>query len=225
MVRIAKLLLAICASCVVVVHAKGSDIQYNITDLGVLTGSSSFPTAMNLPGEVVGYGDIYTNYSHAFLYAGSGPLVNLGAFGGDFTVSAATGINNSGMVVGYSGGAGNNPSVGFVYTPSGGMQTLGPVRGSTTSYAWGVNNNGQIVGYYGPASGGIDGFIYNSATKSMLDLWSYQPQCINDAGLVAAALGSGTTASTYISSGANRRVCEHLITLRNLYNPGRNERP
>jgi probable HAF family extracellular repeat protein len=180
--------------------AVAGNIEYTIADLGVLSSApsngGSHPTAMNAAGEVVGYGDIYTDYSHAFLYAGGGPLVNLGSFGGDSSVSVATSINSSGMVVGYSG-----QPVAFLYTQSGGMQTLGPVLGNTTSYAWGLNNNGQIVGYYGPASGGVDGFIYNAASGSMIDLGAYLPLCINDAGLVGAVVNSGSQESAYVSSG------------------------
>ncbi len=201
MVRIAKLLLAICASCVVVVHANGNDIQYAITDLGELGGPISTPNAMNNLGQVVGWAEIYTQYAHAFLYSGSGPMMNLGSFGGDYSVSVATGINNNGMVVGYSDEGGTNPTIAFQYTPGGGMQNLGPVFGSTTSYAWGVNNNGQIVGFYAPASGGDDGFVYNSPSASMLNLGPCLPLCINDNGLVAAIGGSGTEESTYTSSG------------------------
>jgi probable HAF family extracellular repeat protein len=193
---------ALCSSSAPVV---AGNIEYTITDLGVLSSApsngGSHPTAMNSAGEVVGYGDIYTDYSHAFVYAGSGPLVNLGSFGGDYNVSIATGINNSGMVIGYSGQAGSSPSVAFLYTQRGGMQTLGPVLGNTTSYAWGLNNNDQIVGYYGPASGGVDGFIYNAASGSMIDLGAYLPLCINDAGLVGAVVNSGSQESAYVSSG------------------------
>src|SRR5580700_8927104 len=96
------------------------NIEYTITDLGVLStapsNGGSHPTAMNSAGEVVGYGDIYTDYSHAFLYNGSLPLVNLGSFGGDYSVSVATSINSSGMVVGYSDSSGaGNPTRAFQY--------------------------------------------------------------------------------------------------------------
>ena len=62
---------------------------------------------MNNLGEVVGYADTYTHYSHAFLYNGSGPLINLGSFGGDNSISIAKAINDQGMVVGYSDSSGS----------------------------------------------------------------------------------------------------------------------
>ena len=203
MIRVKIRLVAIFLLLAVTARAYGGGpVEYSVTDLGVIgSGPESHPTAMNAQGQVVGSADTYTHYAHAFLYAGSGPLVNVGSFGGDYSLSVATGINNSGMVIGYSDEGGSNPTVAFLYTQTGGMQTLGPVLGSVTSYAWGTNNNGQIVGDYGPASGGVDGFIYNSGTGAMLDLGAYLPQCINDAGTVAAVLNSGSEETTYISSG------------------------
>ena len=175
MVRVTAQIIALFVVCTVATCAMGANpIGYSITDLGVLSGPGSYPQAMNSLDQVVGSADTYTHYAHAFLYTGSEPLVNIGSFGGDYSLSVATGINNNGMVVGYSDEGGDKPTVAFLYTQSGGMQTLGPVLGSTTSYAWGLNNNGQIVGDDGPAIGGIDGFIYNSANGSMIDLGPYQ---------------------------------------------------
>src|SRR5271166_1931994 len=117
MIRTKTKVIVVFLLCALAAQAHGSDIQYTITDLGVLDGPSSYPTAMNNLGEVVGYADIYTRYSHAFLYAGSGPLVNLGSFGGDYSLSVAEAINNQRMVVGYSdsSGAGNDTRA-FLYT-------------------------------------------------------------------------------------------------------------
>jgi len=199
--QLASSLIAFCASCALAANVYGQDIQYTITDLGTLTGPSSFPTAMNNLGQVAGYGDIYTMYSHAFLYTGSGPLVNLGSFGGDSSVSVATGINNNGMVVGYSNylGAGNTTHA-FVYNQNSGMQDLGTL-GGPTSYAEAVNNNGVVVGYSQTASGSTDGFIY-SRNGPMIDLGpGYYPLCINDAGVIAAIGGTSTQEETFISSG------------------------
>src|SRR5271166_3994459 len=120
MIRTKTKVIVVFLLCALAAQAHGSDIQYTITDLGVLDGPSSYPTAMNNLGEVVGYADIYTRYSHAFLYNGSGPLINLGSFGGDYSVSVAQAINDQGMVVGYS----NTPGTGgtthaFLYTSAG----------------------------------------------------------------------------------------------------------
>ena len=199
--QIGTSLIAVFLPCATMVPAYASNLQYTITDLGVLDGPSSYATAMNNLGQVVGYADTYTEYSHAFLYAGSGPLLNLGSFGGDYSVSVATAINNSGMVVGYSNSSGSGePTRAFLYTQSGGMQDLGTLGGQQAQ-ATAINNLGQIVGYAQAPDGTYHGFLY-SGNGPMLDLGStYLPFCINDVGQVAAIAGSGNNVGTYISSG------------------------
>src|SRR5208283_3124207 len=129
-------------------QACAGQLEYTAADLGTLGGPAGvFATAMNNLGEVVGYGDIYTRYSHAFLYPGSGPILNLGSFGGDYSVSIATGVNDAGTIVGYSNSIAPGSSThAFRYTQSGGMQDLGTLGGDE-SFALGVNNSGEIIGY------------------------------------------------------------------------------
>src|SRR5688500_4673641 len=76
-------------------------------------------------------------------------VTNLGHFDGN-NRSAATDVNDAGVVVGVSffsdQSTGNFPVAnrGFVYTGSGAIQPLTPV--GTTSVATAVNNTGVIVG-------------------------------------------------------------------------------
>ena len=184
--------LLICAAA----QSRG-EIRYTITDLGVLSGPGAYPSAINAEGEVVGHADLYNMYSHAFLYTGSGALINLGSFAGDSSVSEATGINNSGTVVGQSDSGAS--AVAFVYTQSTGMVNLGTLGGQYSD-ARAVNNYGQIVGVADTAGGYPDGFIYSPGGQ-MTDLGPYQACCINDSCLVAAVQGSGSTCTTYLSSG------------------------
>ncbi len=208
MIRIKTRLIALFVVCAMVAHAYGSDIQYNITYLGVLATppgdqdqvvQSSYATSLNNLGQVVGYADTYTGYSHAFMYTGSGPLVNMGSLAGDYSVSSAQAINNQGMTVGYTDTPGTgNPTHAFVYTTNGGMQDIGTL-GGIDSYAWDVNSLGQVVGYASTAHGTTDGFLY-SGNGPMVDLGPYQALCINDAAQIAAIVGSGSQSSTYVSS-------------------------
>jgi probable HAF family extracellular repeat protein len=181
-------------------------IEYTITDLGILPGApsngGSHPTAINAAGEVVGYGDDDYYYSHAFLYTGSGSVINLGSFGGDHSVSSAESINFSGMVVGYSDSSGTgNPTRAFLYTQSGGMKDLGTL-GGPTSRAVCINDSGQIVGSADTAAGKTDGFLY-SGNGPMVDLGpTYTPFLINDAGIVVATAGTiASNVKTYTSTG------------------------
>ena len=60
-------LIAVFVLCAMMERAYGGTIEYSVTDLGVLgSGPESFPVAINNLGEVVGYADTYTHYSHAF---------------------------------------------------------------------------------------------------------------------------------------------------------------
>src|ERR1700719_999917 len=93
---------------------------YTITAIGVLKGdneSSGF--WLNSAGQVVGCSDAATlnGYpctgttagQHAFLWSKSAGLKDLGTMSGG-TISGASGINDSGEVVGYSNVKGNSVS-------------------------------------------------------------------------------------------------------------------
>ncbi len=202
MLRIRGLLTVILIGCTLAARGFANDIRYTVTDLGVLSGAppggGSHPTALNDFGQVAGFGDIYTRYSHAFLYDGNGPLINLGSFGGDDSVSIATSINNSGAVVGYSGSG--SVTRAFLWTQSGGMQDL-PLFPAGQSVAKDINNLGQILGQAKAADGTVHNFIYSpSAPLRELDL-RYTPQLINDADVVVATSGSYPDQRTLVSSG------------------------
>ena len=62
--------------------------------------------------------------------------------GGAGHATTATGINNSGQVVGYCNQFNNTPTHGF--TLSGGID----VPGAADTFAFGINDSNQIVGYY-----------------------------------------------------------------------------
>jgi probable HAF family extracellular repeat protein len=72
--------------------------------------------------------------------ANAATITDLGTLGG---YSWATGINNSGQIVGYSG-LGNGTTHAFLYS-NGVMKDLGTL-GGTNSYAYGINDHGDVVG-------------------------------------------------------------------------------
>lgn len=113
-----------------------------MTDLG----TSSFDNlSINNSGQVAG--TFYSGGSpHAFITGSNGVgITDLGTFGG--SQSAATGINDSGQVVGtwHSLIGGNSVSHGFITGPNGvGMTDVG----ANYTYPSDINDSGQVVGTF-----------------------------------------------------------------------------
>jgi probable HAF family extracellular repeat protein len=78
-------------------------------------------------------------------------IQDLGTLGGEFSESQATGINDSGVVVGWSETV-NFQRHAFVWTADSGMQDLGTLGGSSST-AIAINNAGVIVGTSDTATG------------------------------------------------------------------------
>ncbi len=157
-------------------HLQAAPI-YRVTDLGTLpSGVNSLAFAMNDNGQVVGMGDT-GGQDHAFLYSG-GSETDLGTLGGTF--SQAQGINNSGVIVGYSS---PDATSSYAFRDSNNtMANIGALPGQIGSVAFAINNSGQIVGYSGP-SNNPEAFLYNNGTMTGL-----------------GALG-GTTSAAYAING------------------------
>lgn len=134
---------------------------YTITDLGNLAESTSFGTAINNNGLVVGNyeGDVDPATlipefnTHAFTYDGTN-FVDLGTLspGTSFVSSAAYGINDLDDIVGSSSVDTSSDMSGvfeeraFVYR-NGQMTNLGIPTDANVSRAIGINNNGIAAGY------------------------------------------------------------------------------
>jgi len=115
------------------------------TDLGTLGGRSSYPTAINEGGQIVGDSDINprTSSRHAFLWD-QGQMTDLGTLGARF--SYAQDLNNVRQVVGYAllpstlGGGAH----AFLWE-KGQLSDLGTL-GGRSSEAHAINDSGQVVG-------------------------------------------------------------------------------
>ena len=142
----------------------------------------------NLPGDTA---------THAFLYSG-GVMSDLGTLDGIY--STASGINNSGQVVGTSYLLGDKASRAFLYS-GGVMSDLGTLGGSSSA-ALGINNFGQVVGWsFLSDDAVVHAFLYSGGVMSDLSNlfptgtgWSIDaaydiPFSINDSGQIA---GIGT---------------------------------
>ena|SRR3989338_1068555 len=74
-------------------------VDYQIVDLGTLSGSFSYAYGINNNGQIVGMSSTASGYDHAFLYQ-NGTMTSLDTLGGAY--SGAYGINDIGQIVGFS---------------------------------------------------------------------------------------------------------------------------
>lgn len=172
-------------------------------------GGGTYATGINSNGQVAGYYLDAAGNTHGFVYT-AGTWTTLdnpnasdcldSIVSTATTTTLATGINDSGQVVGnYSNCA--TGSHGFIYNGSTWI-TLDDPDGVGSTYASGINNNGQVTGYYLDAAG-MHGFIYSDGNYTILDepntpLSSFGGTAatgINDSGQVAGYFGSADTAT------------------------------
>ncbi|MBV8818709.1 MAG: DUF3466 family protein [Acidobacteriaceae bacterium] len=127
-----------------VLHGSG------LTDLNG-AADESFGYGVNSSGAVVG--TRYENgQAHATLWSGGSAV--------ELSLGFATGINDSGEVVGGNGQA---------FVVSGGvLRSLGTLPGGKWSSAYGVNDSGDVVGYGDVAGGSFRGFVYLPQTGTVL---------------------------------------------------------
>jgi probable HAF family extracellular repeat protein len=142
-----------------------ADLQYTVTDLGTLGGTTSEAMALNDAGQVVGSSTLANGQTHAFLYSG-GTMTDLGTLGGNF--SQAAGINSAGQVVGQSTDANGNTRA-FLSSGGGPMTDVGDLGGNYAA-AFGINDAGTFVGssYFTPT--GSQQFAFVSSPTGLKSL-------------------------------------------------------
>jgi probable HAF family extracellular repeat protein len=181
-----------CAVFVLVASAVAGAQTYTVTDIGVIKGdneSSGF--WLNNLGEVVGCSDTATleGYpctglvpgQHAFSWTKSGGLKDLGTLSGA-TVSGAIGVNDSGVVVGYSNVKGQLATnfVATQWSSTGAITSLGTLWGGASSAAFEINSSGEVAGDSFLSSGVVNA---TSWTSNKIKNLGALPKAIFTAGL------------------------------------------
>jgi probable HAF family extracellular repeat protein len=177
---------------------------YQFTDLGVLQGGSyCIPKAMNDRGDVVGIADRPNLGQRAFLWR-DGEMSDIGSLGG--TPAAAGGINNTGLVAGWSRTEAG-PYHLFVYDiDAGSIADAGMIGVRIQTVA--INDGGALAGTYRPRSyGGATNAFHAPPGQAPQDIGTFDggtnaaANGINNAGvLVGWSTGgpSGLAAFTYV---------------------------
>ena len=157
-------------------------------------------TAINDAGQVASFFGASAGAERAFRWERATGAQDLGVLPGAGW-SKAFGIDQSGRVVGCSGGGAAGTSRAFLWSPSEGMRdlfTLAGRSGVTSSCAVAINGGGQIVGHY-DAGGQSRAFVYapgdgitDLPTLGGADGYAW---AINDRGQVA---GASTTAAGHL---------------------------
>ena len=155
--------------------ASGAAPQYTVTTLGPGVANS-----VNASGQAVGY-----NGLQAVLYSG-GTVQSLGTLPGG-SRSDATGINDSGQIVGWSNTSGG-AYLAFLYSGTS-MQELGTL-GGPDSYGLGINDSGQVVGYsYTGASNPSRAFLFGGGSMTNVGGIVGVAYAINNNGQVVGQTG------------------------------------
>jgi probable HAF family extracellular repeat protein len=178
-------LAAILAMGVPAQSAGRPDGQYRVVELGTLGGESSYATAMNDRGEVIGGSQTADGTYHGFRWR-RGIMTDLGPV-------TPLDINNRGQIVGYRNT--DSGSRAFLWA-RGRVRDLGTL-GGTSSFALAINDRGQVVGTSATADGRDLTFLWTKGRMRHLPLDSVSG--INNRGQVAGGidLGSGHHAALW----------------------------
>lgn len=122
--------------------------EYVVIDLGTLGGTNVAATGINDAGQVVGWSQISTGHTQAFIWA-NGTLTGLGFLPGG-TSSVANAINNHGEIVGTADVSGTNYHA-FLYITNT-LVDLG-TWGGPHSQGFGINDKSEITGWSYPPPG------------------------------------------------------------------------
>jgi probable HAF family extracellular repeat protein len=154
------------------VRAGPAAAGYRVVDLGTLGGDSSYATAMNDRGAVVGRSQVADGTYHGVLWR-NGAMTDLGRL-------SPIDINNRGQIVGTL----DDADGAYLWT-KGTLVALGTLDGSFT-YPVAVSDRGQVVGMSSTADESTVPFLWSRGRMRQLPLNTVSD--INNRGQVAGGL-------------------------------------
>jgi probable HAF family extracellular repeat protein len=172
--------------------ASATAATYRVRNLGSLGGFSSFAFAINDANVVVGTSATGpVGVSHAFVWK-NGVMTDLGTLAGG-TWSEARGINNDGVIVGWSRNAAG--AMKAIRWMNGNKRNLGTL-GGRNSQALAISPTGVIVGWAEVAGGQRHAFRWeNGIMRDLGTLPGGNSSTAADINRGGAIVGSSTTAS------------------------------
>ena len=149
---------------------------FQVTDLGTLGGTISYPMAVNALGQITGASTTATGQTHAFLWDNGG-MIDLGTFGG--TYSEGIDLNISGAVTGAALDAAGKQRAFHWF--EGQMTDLGALPGDTFGTGMGVSSSDQVIGISYPDQGAVrkHAFIWELGVMRPLRV-DYQELSVSD---------------------------------------------
>lgn len=140
------------------------------TDIGTLGGPGTNAVDVNDAGQVTGRSTLPSGLEHAFVWRSGRGMIDLGVLPGAAN-SAASAINNRGVVVGTSEGVPSTPPHAFRWSATDGMQDLGAFTTGNTSFSSAtlINDAGLIAGNSDTAAMSRDGFVW-TRKSGMIDI-------------------------------------------------------
>lgn len=188
---------------------------YAVIDLGTLPNrNTSFGTAINDQGWVVGYSQNNAGDAHAFVFQGienSTALVDLNTLGG--ATSQAWGLSSSNQIVGVSATGDRFQHAFWLKDTESPMTDVGTLLGGTSSRALGINGKGLIVGTSASLLNPSRAFFRDVGVTSLTDLGTFsgpaaQATAINDFGSIVgfSRLDDGTDRAFLYEDGVMNNI-------------------
>ena len=143
-----KKVLAVLTACFFYVCCDAYALQYRLTDLGTLGGTSSMSLDINDSGQVVGQSDDGSGGTCAFIWDSSNGMVNISGNNN----GGAYAVNSNGDVAGHY----NSGTLPFRWTQATGFEPLQTARPGNPignyGVAFGISDSGVAVGHRSGAS-------------------------------------------------------------------------